>query len=47
VGDVAELARAASAGTAIIEVPVDRRANVQVHGRIADRAAEALSAISR
>ena len=47
VDDIAELARAASAGTAIIEVPVDRRANVQVHGRIADRAAEALSAISR
>ncbi len=47
VGDIAELAPAASAGTAIIEVPVDRRANVQVHRRIADRAADALSAISR
>jgi 2-succinyl-5-enolpyruvyl-6-hydroxy-3-cyclohexene-1-carboxylate synthase len=47
VDDIAELARAARAGTAIIEVPADRRANVQVHRRIADRAAEALSAISR
>jgi 2-succinyl-5-enolpyruvyl-6-hydroxy-3-cyclohexene-1-carboxylate synthase len=47
VDDIAELAHVARAGTAIIEVPVDRRANVQVHRRIADRAAEALSAISR
>jgi hypothetical protein len=47
VGDIAELAPAASAGAAIIEVPVDRRANVQVHRRIADRATDALSAISR
>jgi 2-succinyl-5-enolpyruvyl-6-hydroxy-3-cyclohexene-1-carboxylate synthase len=47
VGDIGELARTTGAGTAITEVPVDRRANVQVHRRIADRAADALSAISR
>jgi 2-succinyl-5-enolpyruvyl-6-hydroxy-3-cyclohexene-1-carboxylate synthase len=47
VDDLADLATAAEVGTAIIEIPVDRRRNVEVHRRIADRAAEALSAISR
>jgi 2-succinyl-5-enolpyruvyl-6-hydroxy-3-cyclohexene-1-carboxylate synthase len=47
VNDLADLGNAAEAGTAIIEIPVDRRRNVEVHRRIADRAAEALSAISR
>jgi 2-succinyl-5-enolpyruvyl-6-hydroxy-3-cyclohexene-1-carboxylate synthase len=47
VDDLADLATAAEVGTAIIEIPVDRQRNVEVHQRIADRAAEALSAISR
>jgi 2-succinyl-5-enolpyruvyl-6-hydroxy-3-cyclohexene-1-carboxylate synthase len=44
VRNLAELASAAEAGTAIVEIPVDRSRNVEVHRRIADRAAEALSA---
>jgi 2-succinyl-5-enolpyruvyl-6-hydroxy-3-cyclohexene-1-carboxylate synthase len=47
VDDLAGLAAAAEGGTAIIEIPVDRRRNVEVHQRIAERAAEALSAVSR
>jgi 2-succinyl-5-enolpyruvyl-6-hydroxy-3-cyclohexene-1-carboxylate synthase len=47
VSDLAELPAVADAGTAIIEIPVDRRRNVEVHRRIADRAAEALAALSR
>jgi 2-succinyl-5-enolpyruvyl-6-hydroxy-3-cyclohexene-1-carboxylate synthase len=47
VDDLAELGNAAEGGTAIIEIPVDRRRNVEVHRRIADRATEALSAIRR
>ncbi|MFL5891329.1 MAG: 2-succinyl-5-enolpyruvyl-6-hydroxy-3-cyclohexene-1-carboxylic-acid synthase [Solirubrobacterales bacterium] len=47
VNDLGELSAAGDAGTAIIEVPVDRRRNVEVHRRIADRVAEALAAISR
>jgi 2-succinyl-5-enolpyruvyl-6-hydroxy-3-cyclohexene-1-carboxylate synthase len=47
VGDLAALPAAAEEGTGIIEIPVDRRRNVEVHRRIADRAAEALSALSR
>jgi 2-succinyl-5-enolpyruvyl-6-hydroxy-3-cyclohexene-1-carboxylate synthase len=47
VDDLTDLATAAEVGTAIIEIPVDRQRNVEVHRRIADRAAEALSAISR
>jgi 2-succinyl-5-enolpyruvyl-6-hydroxy-3-cyclohexene-1-carboxylate synthase len=47
VSDLADLAPAGGGGTAIIEVPADRRGNVQVHRRIADRAAQALSTISR
>jgi 2-succinyl-5-enolpyruvyl-6-hydroxy-3-cyclohexene-1-carboxylate synthase len=45
VSDLAELTSAGDARTAIIEVPVDRRRNVEVHRRIAERAAEALSAL--
>jgi 2-succinyl-5-enolpyruvyl-6-hydroxy-3-cyclohexene-1-carboxylate synthase len=44
IGNLTELAGAADVGTAIIEIRVDRRRNVEVHRRIADRAAEALSA---
>ncbi len=47
VEDLADLPPAADHGTAIIEIPVDRRRNVEVHRRIADRAAEALSTLSR
>jgi 2-succinyl-5-enolpyruvyl-6-hydroxy-3-cyclohexene-1-carboxylate synthase len=47
VTDLAQLGTAADAGTAIIEIPVDRQRNVDVHRRIADRASEALAAISR
>jgi 2-succinyl-5-enolpyruvyl-6-hydroxy-3-cyclohexene-1-carboxylate synthase len=38
------LAEAARQGTALIEIPVDRRRNVDVHRRIAARAGEALGA---
>jgi 2-succinyl-5-enolpyruvyl-6-hydroxy-3-cyclohexene-1-carboxylate synthase len=47
VSDLGGLASAAEEGTALIEIPVDRRGNVAVHRRIADRATEALSALSR
>jgi 2-succinyl-5-enolpyruvyl-6-hydroxy-3-cyclohexene-1-carboxylate synthase len=47
VNDLRELANAAELGTAVVEVPVDRLGNVEVHRRIADRVAEALSAMSR
>jgi 2-succinyl-5-enolpyruvyl-6-hydroxy-3-cyclohexene-1-carboxylate synthase len=47
VRDLADLASAAEDGTALIEIPVDRRRNVEVHRGITDRAAEALAAISR
>ena len=47
VNDLASLASAADHGTALIEIPVDRRSNVDIHRRIADRAAEALLALSR
>jgi 2-succinyl-5-enolpyruvyl-6-hydroxy-3-cyclohexene-1-carboxylate synthase len=47
VRDLTELASVAEGGTAIVEIPVDRGRNVEVHRRIADRVAEALSAISR
>ena len=47
VRDLAELESAAEGGTGIVEVRVDRRGNVEVHRRIADRVAEALSAISQ
>jgi 2-succinyl-5-enolpyruvyl-6-hydroxy-3-cyclohexene-1-carboxylate synthase len=43
VQDIEQLAAAATAGSALIEVPVDRRQNVDVHRRISDRVAEALS----
>jgi 2-succinyl-5-enolpyruvyl-6-hydroxy-3-cyclohexene-1-carboxylate synthase len=38
------LADAAAHGTALIEIPVDRRRNVELHGRIAERVGEALGA---
>ena len=38
------LADAAGRGTALIEVPVDRRRNVELHQRIAERVGEALGA---
>ncbi len=38
------LADAAGQGTAMIEVPVDRRRNVELHRRIAERVGEALGA---
>jgi 2-succinyl-5-enolpyruvyl-6-hydroxy-3-cyclohexene-1-carboxylate synthase len=46
VDDLTDLAGAAD-GTGLIEIPVDRRRNVEVHRRIADRVGEALSALSR
>ena len=46
VSDLAELGDAAELDLAIIEVPVDRRRNVEVHRRISDRVTEALSATS-
>jgi len=39
------LPTAASPGTCLIEIPVDRRRNVEVHRRIADRVAESLGAL--
>jgi hypothetical protein len=41
------LAATAEGGTALIEIPVERRRNVEIHRRIADCAGEALSALSR
>ena len=38
VDDLAGLAATAERGTALIEIPVDRRRNVEIHRRIADRA---------
>ncbi len=38
------LADAAGQGTALIEIPVDRRRNVELHERIAERVGEALGA---
>jgi 2-succinyl-5-enolpyruvyl-6-hydroxy-3-cyclohexene-1-carboxylate synthase len=40
--DLAELPAALAAGSGLIEVPVDRRANVELHRRLADRVAAAL-----
>jgi len=45
VTDLADLGQAAEAGTAIVEIPVDRGRNVDVHRRITERAVEALSAL--
>ena len=39
-----ELAALAREGTSLIEIPVDRRRNVEVHRRISERVAEALAA---
>jgi 2-succinyl-5-enolpyruvyl-6-hydroxy-3-cyclohexene-1-carboxylate synthase len=47
VDDLAGLAATAEGGTALIEIPVERRRNVEIHRRIADCAGEALSALSR
>jgi 2-succinyl-5-enolpyruvyl-6-hydroxy-3-cyclohexene-1-carboxylate synthase len=47
VDDLARLAATAEGGTALIEIPVERRRNVEIHRRIADCAGEALSALSR
>jgi 2-succinyl-5-enolpyruvyl-6-hydroxy-3-cyclohexene-1-carboxylate synthase len=47
VDDLAGLAATAEGGTALIEIPVERRRNVEIHRRIADRVGEALSALSR
>jgi 2-succinyl-5-enolpyruvyl-6-hydroxy-3-cyclohexene-1-carboxylate synthase len=44
IADLTELASARELDTAIVEIPVDRRSNVEVHRRIADRVAEALMA---
>ncbi len=44
IADLAELAEAPREGTALIEIPVDRRTNVELHRRIAARAADALAA---
>jgi 2-succinyl-5-enolpyruvyl-6-hydroxy-3-cyclohexene-1-carboxylate synthase len=44
VTDLAQLAGAGELGSGIVEIPVDRRRNVEVHRRIAGRAAEALGA---
>ncbi|MEK6278424.1 MAG: 2-succinyl-5-enolpyruvyl-6-hydroxy-3-cyclohexene-1-carboxylic-acid synthase [Actinomycetota bacterium] len=41
--DLAELPRALDAGTALIEVPVDRQRNVELHRRLADAAQSALA----
>ena len=38
------LADAAGRGTALIEIPVDRRQNVELHQRIAERVDDALGA---
>ena len=46
VTDLVELDSAAELDAGIVEIPVDRRRNVEVHRTIADRAAQALSAIS-
>jgi 2-succinyl-5-enolpyruvyl-6-hydroxy-3-cyclohexene-1-carboxylate synthase len=40
-----ELASAAAPGTGLIEVPVDRRTNVELHQRITERVADALGAL--
>lgn len=42
VDDFAELPKALGAGTGLIEVPVDRQANVDLHRRLADRVAAAV-----
>jgi 2-succinyl-5-enolpyruvyl-6-hydroxy-3-cyclohexene-1-carboxylate synthase len=43
VTDLSQLSRAGEQGACIVEIPVDRRRNVEVHRQIADRAAEALA----
>jgi 2-succinyl-5-enolpyruvyl-6-hydroxy-3-cyclohexene-1-carboxylate synthase len=43
VEDLGQLAAAAESGTALVEVPVDRQQNVDLHRRISDRVSEALS----
>jgi 2-succinyl-5-enolpyruvyl-6-hydroxy-3-cyclohexene-1-carboxylate synthase len=45
VGDLSELGDALDAGTGLITVKVDRRANVQVHERLRDAAHEALRSV--
>jgi len=45
VADLAQLPEALDAGTGLIEVKVDRQANVALHRRLADRVAEALAAL--
>jgi 2-succinyl-5-enolpyruvyl-6-hydroxy-3-cyclohexene-1-carboxylate synthase len=47
VSDLADLREAAGKGPALIEVPVDRRHNVEIHRQITERATDALSAVSR
>ncbi len=47
VDDLGGLAAAAEGGTALIEIPVERSRNVEIHRRISDRAADALLALSR
>jgi 2-succinyl-5-enolpyruvyl-6-hydroxy-3-cyclohexene-1-carboxylate synthase len=43
VTDLSQLPRAGEQGSCIVEIPVDRRRNVEVHRQIANRAAEALA----
>ena len=45
IADLDGLVPASSRGTCLIEVPVDRRNNVELHRRIADRVAESLGAL--
>jgi 2-succinyl-5-enolpyruvyl-6-hydroxy-3-cyclohexene-1-carboxylate synthase len=45
IADLSELDRAAELPTAIIEIPTDRRRNVEIHRRIAERVTEALGAL--
>jgi 2-succinyl-5-enolpyruvyl-6-hydroxy-3-cyclohexene-1-carboxylate synthase len=47
IADLAELEAAAGEGTCLIEIRADRRRNVELHRRIADRVAEALGALRR
>jgi 2-succinyl-5-enolpyruvyl-6-hydroxy-3-cyclohexene-1-carboxylate synthase len=47
IDDIGQLEAAASRDRCMIEVPVDRRRNVEVHRRIADRVADTLSPLRR
>jgi 2-succinyl-5-enolpyruvyl-6-hydroxy-3-cyclohexene-1-carboxylate synthase len=47
IGDLGQLEAAATKGSCLIEVPVDRRRNVDVHRRIAYRVADTLSPLRR